>query len=129
MTPPDLYGRALALWCALVAGLLAIGGVSAHAQPMPVQDGPRDEWTMEREAEDWYRVHYYNAYPAASWGAPRHLTVGGMVVGLSLEATSGPEHLTVTPPEGWLAIPERITVEDGQIGVIDVIRVQDWQGM
>jgi hypothetical protein len=80
-------------------------------------------------ADDWYQVTYYNSDPPASFGSPRHLTMGDMRVGLDLEMTAGPEYLTVTPPDGWLAIPPVIEVQDGATGTVDVIRVVDWQGM
>jgi len=34
MMPPDWYGRALGLICALIAVVLMMGGIAAHAQPV-----------------------------------------------------------------------------------------------
>jgi hypothetical protein len=52
-----------------------------------------------------------------------------LTVEIDLEITQGPEFMTVTPPEGWLAVPPTISVEDGEIGTVDLIRVEEWQGM
>ncbi len=73
----------------------------AVAQPHPTHDMPRDEFSLDWITEDH-------------------------AVGLHLQMSSGPERLTVYPPEGWLAVPETIEVVDGQIGTVDVFR---WLGM
>jgi len=88
--------------CATTA--LAVYAVTATAQDHPYWSGPVDEWTLERIDPDRYRVTYYNSDPPASFGSPRYLQMGDMRVGLDLVPSAGPEQLTVTPPDGWVAV-------------------------
>lgn len=113
-------GRVLAFLLPLAVG----SALSAQNAP---DRGP-DEWTLERVTDAHYRVGFYNAEPPASGIYPRSLTMGEMTVDIHIHVTSGPEILTVTPPPGWVALPPELPVEDGNIGWVEVIYMQDWVG-
>lgn len=104
----------LALILALLAG-------PAVAQNWP-HAMPSDEFTLERPADHYATVEFYNSDPPNSGYYPRELVNGDLTVGLRMQFGSGPELLTVIAPEGWVAIPETISVIDGETGVIELFR-------
>lgn len=106
-------------YLALVAALAAN---AAQAQPYPSALLEPDEFTLERESDTLAIVEYYNSASRSSAHFPRELTNGDLTVGLHLDIGNGPEVLTVTPPDGWIAIPPSISVVDGETGVIELRR-------
>lgn len=117
---PDWFGRALGLICALIVVVLVMGGVAAHAQEG--LQSPHDEFVLDQEAGHYATLSFYNADPPASGTYPLTLTDGDLTVRLRLGVGMGPETLTVIAPEGWVAIPGSIIVEDGETGVIELFR-------
>ena len=107
---------AVVFWCS-----------AAFSQNYPVSF-PADEWTLERVSEHHYRVGFYNA-DNMSGAYPHFLHMGEMQVGLNIRMTRGAEVLTVTPPNGWMALPPQIMVDDGSIGWVEIIRTGEWLGM
>lgn len=117
---PDWFGRALSLICALIVVFLLMGAVAAYAQEG--SQSPHDEFVLDQEADHYATITFYNATPPASGGHPLTLTDGDLTVRLRLAIGMGPETLTVLAPEGWVAIPGSVTVEDGETGVIELFR-------
>ena len=117
----------LALWAVLALGLVMMAE-RLNAQPFPTYGQP-DEWTLDQIDPDRFEVQFHNAHPPRSSHYPETLNVPGMSVGLHIEIGSGPERMTVTPPEGWLALPPVIDVVDGDTGVVQIIRADAWSGM
>jgi hypothetical protein len=105
-----------------------LAAMPAYGQNSPFLGAP-DEWTLDVHSAQHATVQYYNSAERNSGAAPGTLTSDGLTVEIDLEITQGPEFMTVTPPEGWLAVPPTISVEDGEIGTVDLIRVEEWQGM
>jgi hypothetical protein len=115
-------------WLIPLALALIAGGKMAHGQDAP--DGlPPDEWSLERVTDDHWRVEYRNSDAQSSGRYPGFLNVGDMTVDLHLHVSSGPETLTVTPPPGWQAVPPSITVDDGSMGRVEIVRSGEWMGM
>lgn len=112
----------------LLAAGLAAAPSFALGQNSPFL-GPPDEWRLDRVSDHYATVEYYNSEARNSAIAPDTLTSDGLTVQIDLEITQGPEYLTVTPPEGWQAIPETIEVQDGTTGMVELIRAAEWQGM
>lgn len=81
-----------------------------------------DEFSLERLGPDEARVDYYNSASRQSGNFPRELTVEDLTVALDLDIGQGPEILSVYPPEGWIAVPPFISVVDGDMGSIMLIR-------
>jgi len=96
------------------------------AAPVAAQNwgdySPPDEWTLEVLSDTYATVTFYNADPPASGYVPEFLSVGDLRVDLHVDITSGPETMTVTPPPGWRAVPEAVSVVDGDIGVVELFR-------
>lgn len=111
-----------------LAFILALLPSAALAEP--------DEFSLDcalpRGVEcDEYRVDYYNSASRQSSYAPRWLSNGDMTVGLRLDIGQGPETLVITDlPQGWIALPSnRLTLEDGEIGSLYIIRDVEHLGM
>lgn len=105
--------RALAVILALAA--------PAAAQDWPF-DTPGDEFTLDRLSENYAVLEYWNSDFRNSDYAPPEITNGDLTVRLWLELFDGPEVLTVIAPEGWIAVPETISVIDGETGVVELFR-------
>lgn len=103
---------------AILFGALA---TSAAAQTWEPQH-PEDSWTLEYDGGDRATLQFYNADPPASGGFPAELTEDGLTVHLHVEISQGPEIMTVTPPEGWIAVPPVISVVDGETGIVELYR-------
>ena len=110
------------------AALLFTTPVVSSAEP--------DEFSLEcvfpRGVDcDEYRVDYYNSASRQSGYSPPWLNSGDMAVGLRLDITDGPETLVITDlPPGWVALPtNRITLEDGEMGSIYIVRDLEHLGM
>ena len=104
-----------------LAAILCLLASSVAAQNWP-HGMPSDEFTLDREADHYATLSFYNADPPNSGHYPQTLTAGDLTVRLRLDFSQGPEVLTVIPPEGWRAEPETISVIDGEIGVIELFR-------
>lgn len=124
MTPPDWFGPEVAKTLLILGGgivLAALIADSAEGQPYPDFYVP-DRFEMERIAEDHARLTYHNSADKASFGAPQTVSAGDLTVELHLTISSGPEYLDVIAPEGWVAYPASVSVEDGDTAEIDIRR-------
>ena len=105
---------------ALVFSLLF--ATSAIAQDAPDIAFP-DKHTLERITDDHYIVEYWNSEFRNSTPIVLELVYGTMTVTVAVTNTAGPETLAVTVPAGWIALPQSITVDDGSLGHIDIVRI------
>ena len=91
------------------------------------QDAPDiaflDKHTLDRINEDHYIVEYWNSEFRNSTPIVLELEYGSMTVIVAVSNTAGPETLAVTVPAGWIALPQSITVDDGSMGHIDIVRI------
>ena len=111
---------------ALAVVMLVLGVAMAKAQPYP---GPGsnslepDEFSLTVIVEGSYAiVEYYNSADRYSHFTPDELIDGDLTVPIDLVVTGGPETLYVYPPDGWVAHPPSVTVEDGETAVIELRR-------
>lgn len=102
---------------------LAFFAMPAHAQDggLPL-DLNQDSYELERLDESRAILRYSNAADRMSRGGDQHLTDDGLTVIVRTMVNQGPEHILVTPPDGWIAIPEEADVEDGEEIEILIIR-------
>jgi len=112
---------------------------AAWGQGYPDQNpDSRDRFTMERMAEDFAYVEYHNSEAQKSGYFPRELEEQSpgsfsdtLTVRIEMLINAGlndAEVLVVHPPAGWVAIPDRIEVVDGDTDIIE-LRRGEWRGM
>lgn len=96
------------------------------ASPVAAQNfgnwSPADEWTLDRDGPDRATISFYNSDPPSFGSFPAELVNGDLTVGIYVEISQGPEVMTVTPPEGWIAVPPVISVIDGETGTVELFR-------
>lgn len=72
-------------------------------------------------------VHYHNrlAY-GPSTPNEYHFTFQGEVVYVYMNAGPGddPDSITVIPPDGYIAIPQELTLEEGENGIVQIFPAQ-----
>ena len=108
----------------LAFGLLAgFGACKAQAQNHPdYLNYGGDELQLTCESDDRAVLYYLNTEARMSSTADHDLSSSCITIEVQLEATGGPEHITVTVPEGWITIPGVLTVEDGFQGEMLLLR-------
>lgn len=94
---------------------------SAIAQNAPDNSSP-DEYTLERVADDHYRVDYWNSESLSSTPSIVVMTNGPLTVIATVIPAAGPETLELIVPAGWIAVSESIEVDDGSLGSINIFR-------
>lgn len=107
---------------ALTAALI-IAGCVALAEAVNNEDVDIDLFLLMPIDKHTSELTYYNSAAMNSFSAPRTMEGHGFTIALDLDITAGDEILTVTPSEGWVAIPERISVADGDEGTITIIEI------
>ena len=122
--PPDWYGRALFHIIALIAVALAMLAVPLHAQPscplVPHVAGAQDTVTLTQHSSVYAEVEYFNSTSSSTEG--RTVSDGDMSVTVRILQTPGAERLIVQAPEGWVATPDRIDVDDCDPGWVELHR-------
>lgn len=115
-------------WPLIIALGLSSTATAAWGQGYPEMPyTPPDEYRLERQSQDHAVLEYWNAFPPSSSYTPIDLSDGDLVVDIEVLITSGPETLTIFPPEGWIAVPPTVEVMDGDGARIDLFRGA-WHG-
>ena len=121
--------RFLLILICFVLAVLVIMSMPAPAQsPSHTHSTRPDEVTLILLQPDHGVIEFWNSDAQTSFNQTRQLVDGDLTVDVSIAVgADGPETLTVMAPQGWLAIPPFIAVQDGEIGRIDLIR-GEWHG-
>lgn len=110
----------------LFALLLSTG--TAWAQPYPTggPSGAPDVFTLERLEDGYATLTYSNSGDQTSLAGRTELSHNGLEVDAFVSPGGADvnfaERLTVTAPEGWIAVPEEIHVLDGDETVVELFR-------
>lgn len=111
LLPALLIGGAL--WVAMIRAALAdeirMWGPTAYVQIQPT-DKPGAVAQVAFH-NDTFHTQFVEQFP---------LTLDGLTVAVRIDAqlSMEPETMTVTPPPGFIAIPESVTVQEGEMGVV-----------
>lgn len=99
---------ALGLWVALVTFLQA-------------EEVDLDRFDLEQISEHEAVLIYHNSASMSSIDHPHRMQGDRFFIRLRLQITPEDEILTVIPSDGWIAIPETVSVPDGDTARVRII--------
>ncbi len=105
-----------------LASLLSLFAFPVMAQEAVYMPQERDDLEIRESSEGHFaEIAYVNAASQISTGGRRVLIWEGEEIAVDIEITPGPEIIRITPPEGFMAIPDYAEVPDD--GVAFVIQI------